>query len=752
MKIKKIEHIVKKKENKLLSKSIAICSLIFLFSFLFSSAIYAQDSIKKKKIGLVLSGGGAKGLAHIGVLKVIDSLNIKIDYIGGTSMGAVIGGLYASGYTAHEIEHAFSQMDVDKLIQDYVPRNSKGFNQKRNDELYFLTLPFKNFRITSPSGLSKGMYNFNTLSRLTYHVKDIKDFNNLPIPFFCIATNIETGDEVLLKKGVLAQAMVASAALPTLYNPIEIDGKLLVDGGVKNNYPIEELKKLGLDIIIGVDVQDGLKERMELESVTNVLIQISNFNTIEKMKDKIAQTDIYIKPDVKAFNVLSFDEWNQIINKGKEATISQLDKLIVLESSENKVKSFIKRCDTIEVKNIEINRLKNHTRAYIIGKLNFKQNIKLPFKKFEKGINSLNATDNFSSILYSFDTENNLKFDIRESKINTFIKFGLHYDGLYKSALLVNLTKKKLISKNDVASFDLIVGDNFRYNFDYYIDNGFYWSFGINSRLNTFNKNIKNDFNNGETLIDLDLNSINVDFSDLSNKVFVETIFSKLFLIGAGVELKHLKIQSPTLQNITPIFDKSDYFSIFGDLKYDSFDKKYFPKNGWYLNGEIKSFLYSSDYNNNFEKFSTLKGDIGIVKTFFQKLTLKIQSELGMNIGNKTTPYFDYFIGGYGFSKINNFQHFLGYDFLSLSGDSYIKGSATVEVEVFKKNYLNFTANYANIGDNIFDSDKWISYPKHSGYAFGYGLESIIGPMEVKYSWSPELKDNFLWFSIGYAF
>jgi NTE family protein len=328
----------------------------------------------------------------------------------------------------------------------------------------------------------------------------------------------------------------------------------------------------------------------------------------------------------------------------------------------------------------------------------------------------------------------------------------LHYDGLYKSALLVNLTKKKLISKNDVASFDLIVGDNFRYNFDYYIDNGFYWSFGINSRLNTFNKNIKNDFNNGETLTNLDLNSINVDFSDLSNKVFVETIFSKLFLIGAGVELKHLKIQSPTLQNITPIFDKSDYFSIFGDLKYDSFDKKYFPKNGWYLNGEIKSFLYSSDYNNNFEKFSNLKGDIGIVKTFFQKLTLKIQSELGMTIGNKTTPYFDYFIGGYGFSKINNFQHFLGYDFLSLSGDSYIKGSATVEVEVFKKNYLNFTANYANIGDNIFDSDKWISYPKHSGYAFGYGLESIIGPMEVKYSWSPEVKDNFLWFSIGYAF
>ena len=127
--------------------------------------------------------------------------------------------------------------------------------------LYLLTLPFKKFKISSPRGLSKGMYNFNTLSRLTYHVKDIKDFSKLPIPFFCVATDIETGEEVLLKKGTLAKAMIASGALPTLYNPVEIDGKLLVDGGVKNNYPVEELKRLGADIIIGVDVQEGLKDQ-----------------------------------------------------------------------------------------------------------------------------------------------------------------------------------------------------------------------------------------------------------------------------------------------------------------------------------------------------------------------------------------------------------------------------------------------------------------------------------------------------------
>ena len=750
MKIKSIGETTKKKEYIKSSNTYALIFLIFIF--LISFQTYGQDSIKKFKVGLVLSGGGAKGLAHIGVLKVIDSLNIKIDYIGGTSMGAIVGGMYASGYSGKEIEYAFSQMDIEKLIQDYVPRSSKGFNQKRNDELYFLTLPFKKFKITSPSGLSKGMYNFNTFSRLTHHVKDIKDFSKLPIPFFCVATNIETGEEVLLKEGVLAQAMIASGALPTLYNPVEIDGKLLVDGGVKNNYPVEELQGLGLDIIIGVDVQDGLRERIDLQSVTNVLMQISNFNTIEKMKDKIALTDIYIKPDVKGFNVLSFDKGNQIIKKGEEAGIEQLKKLTAVQQKEKIIKPEVKGCDSIIIKNIRLNELKNYTRAYIVGKLNFKQNKKIPFSKFEKGINSLNATDNYSSILYSFDDDNNVKFDLRESKINTFIKFGLHYDGLYKSALLINITQKKLISKNDVASLDIILGDNFRYNFDYYIDNGFYWSFGFNSRLNTFNTNIKNDFNDGETLTNLDLNSVNVDFSDLTNKVFVETIFSKLFLIGTGAELKHLKIQSPTLQNVTPIFEKSDYVSVFADLKYDSFDKKYFPKKGWYLNGEIKSYIYSSDYNNDFEKFSTVKGDVGFVKTFYKKISIKLQSELGLTIGEKATPYFKFILGGYGFAKINNFQPFFGYDFLSISGDSYIKGSATAEVEIFKKNYLNFTANYANIGNNIFESNRWISRPKFSGYALGYGIDSIIGPIEIKHSWSPETRDHYTWFTIGYWF
>mgnify|MGYP006162877095 CR=1 FL=1 len=239
---------------------------------------------------MVLSGGGAKGFAHIGVLKVLEEAGIKIDYIGGTSMGSVIGGLYASGYNASQIDSIFKKTNFDELINDYIPRSSKNFYGKRNDELYAIVLPFSNLRVGIPEALSKGMYNYNLLSSLTRNVRHVRDFNQLPTPFLCIGTNIETGEEVLLNKGNLVQAMMASAAFPSLFTPVEIDGNLLVDGGVVNNYPIEEVRKLGADIIIGVDVQDDLMKRKNLKNATRILVQITNLQSIDKMKNKIKNT------------------------------------------------------------------------------------------------------------------------------------------------------------------------------------------------------------------------------------------------------------------------------------------------------------------------------------------------------------------------------------------------------------------------------------------------------------------------------
>ena len=716
-----------------------------------------QDSIKRPKIGLVLSGGGAKGFAHIGVLKVLEQAGVKIDYIGGTSMGAVVGGLYSSGYSASQIDSIFTNTNFDELLSDYIPRTTKSFYEKRNDELYALSLPFNKFSIGIPIALSKGMYNYNLLTKLTHNVRHIRDFNKLPIPFVCVATDIENGKEVVIHGGYLPQALLASSAFPTLFSPIELDGKLLVDGGVTNNYPVEEVRKMGADIIIGVDVQDDLKDRKSLKEATRILVQISNLQMIESMKEKVKLTDIYLKPDISGFTVISFDQGKDIIRKGEEVAFAEYEKIKLLGNKEEyKINNKRLQTDTIEINNIGINGLKNYTYSYIIGKLNFKKGSIITYNDLKKGINNINATQNFSAISYSLQA-NNLKddliIDLTENTTKTFLKFGLHYDGLYKSAALVNLTQKKSLFKNDVLSLDIGLGDNFRYNLDYYVDNGFHFSFGYKSRFNQFSRNVATDFNNGSLFSQLaGINSLNYDFADFTNQAYLQTIFIQKFLIGAGVELKHLKIKSKSLEDQNSVFENSDYASVFGYLKYDSYDNKYFPKKGWGFNGDVQSFFYSTNYTNQFNRFTIIKGDAGITRTYFKVLNFKLQTEVGMAVGEQSVHFLDFVLGGYGYNTINNFKHFYGYDFLSISADSYIKALATVDVEFYKKHHVNFSANYANAENKLYSSGNWLSAPNYTGYALGYGFETIIGPIELKYSWSPELPKGYLWFSFGFWF
>ena len=729
--------------------------LVFVFLFFTFLPAFSQDTIKRPKIGLVLSGGGAKGFAHIGVLKVLEQAGVKIDYIGGTSMGAVVGGLYAIGYSATQIDSIFKATNFNELIKDFIPRSSKNFYEKRNDELYAFALPFNKFKIGIPEALSKGIYNYNTLSSLTRSVRYERDFKQFKTPFLCVGTNIETGEAVIIDKGNLAHAMIASSAFPSLFSPVEFDGKVVIDGGVVDNYPIEAVRKMGADIIIGVDVQDGLLDRSELKEANKILAQITTLQSIDKMNRKIKDTDIYIKPDIKEFSIISFDKMQNIIRKGEEAAFVVYEQLEKQGSKEEYKQNYLKNpVDSLQINNININNLKNYTRSYIKGKLAFEEGSKISYGDLIKGIDNLNATQNFSLINYSFE-KNNLKDDLKltlsENTNRTFLKFALHYDNLFKSGILVNLTQKKTLFKNDIASLDIILGDNARYNLDYYIDNGFYWSFGFKSMFNQFNKNVSKEISS-LNLGTLGINAINIDFSDLTNQAYFQTLFAQKFIIGTGAELKFLKIKSETVTSLNPIIDKSSYISVFGYLKYDSFDNKYFPRKGWYFSSDLQTYLMSSNYTNKFTPFSIAEADFGIAKTIFNKVTLKFQAEAGATLGGSNISFFDFVLGGYGYKSINSFKPFYGYDFLSIVANSFIKTTATFDYEIYKKNHLNFSVNFANAQNNLFQTTDWISIPKYSGYAIGYGLETILGPIEVKHSWSPETANGYTWVSVGFWF
>ncbi len=743
--------------------------LLYIVFFLLPLLGHTQDTLQKKdvKVGLVLSGGGAKGLAHIGVLKALDEAGVRVDYVGGTSMGAIIGALYASGYSGKQLDSIFQSIDFETLIRDDVPRNAKTFYERGESEKYALSFPFDDFKLRFPSGISKGQNVYNLLSRLLAHVRDVRDFNDLPIPFLCIATDVEQGKQVILNKGYLPRAITASGALPSLFNPVTIGDVIYVDGGVVNNYPIDEVRALGADIIIGVDVQDSLRTREQLQSALDILVQINNYRTIDGMRLKREKTDIYINPNIEEYTVVSFDEGAAIIQAGEAAAATQKDELQALAARQIysvRPKLNFENEDAVYVEEVEIEGNNNYTRSYILGKLKLRTPSVITYEKFSEGVNNLAATGNFSGIEYQLESipgsqGSRIVIHVQESGYGTAIKLAAHYDDLYKSAALVNLTRKRLFTNNDIFSLDLIVGDNLRYNLDYYIDKGYYWSIGLNSRFLYFEKNVGLDFVASELEFPttFQLNKIGLEYEDFTNRIYLQTLFRRVFQLELGAEHKWLRYLSETIGqdeegNLRTLFENTHYFSAYGTLLFDSFDNKFYPNNGWYFSGDFHMYLFANGLNKDFEPFSIAKAKASFAKEFTPYFSSVISTEGGVVIGNTNTSSLDFMMGGYGYTPTNNLVELYGYDALDLRGDTYLKATLDLDFEFLRKNHLVGSMNIANIGNRLFETGDWYKVISHYGFAVGYGLETFLGPIELKYSYSPDLGEDQWYVSAGFRF
>ncbi|MDD7560486.1 MAG: patatin-like phospholipase family protein, partial [Parabacteroides sp.] len=289
----------------------------------------------RKKVGLVLGGGGAKGVSHIGVLKVLEEAGIPIDYIAGTSMGAIVGGLYAIGYSATEIDSMVASQDWQLLLSDRVKRDNLTFPEKENSERYVISLPFgieKKDRLVG--GMIKGQNLQNLFSNLTIGYHDSVDFNSFPIPFACVAVNLVDGKDFVFRKGSLPIAMRASMAIPAAFTPVKLDSMVLVDGGLNNNYPADVVKMMGADIIIGVDLgTSDLKNLQHLNSTIGVVGQIVALHGYEKYVHNTEITDLLIRPNTSPYNSASFTTaaLDTLIMRGEEAARKQWNELLTLK-------------------------------------------------------------------------------------------------------------------------------------------------------------------------------------------------------------------------------------------------------------------------------------------------------------------------------------------------------------------------------------------------------------------------------------
>ena len=744
-------------QSGLISHRLAFLAVFF---FICTGSFAQQDTLsstKRPKIGLVLSGGGAKGIAHIGVLRAIEEAGVKIDYIAGTSMGAIIGGLYASGYNAKQIDSIFEKVNPDLLIQDIIDRDYKNFYEKIQDDKYAFKLPFSNLKAKIPISFSKALHNQHLLNRLTAHVGHQVDFSKLPIPFLCIATDIENGEEIVLEKGNLAKSLLASGAFPTLYKPVIIDGKYLVDGGVLNNFPVDKLRAKGIDIIIGVNVQDDLKNRNELEDAAQVLTQISNVQVQKTTLEFIKQIEIYIKPEIKGFSVISFDRGQEIVKAGEESALPIYEKLKAISTNYTKkpLKTLTLENDKIVFGEIEIEGVKSYTRSYVLGKLGFNANEEITHYDIFKGLYSLESTRNFDDIHYQIVLKNNQKIlhlKLQENKVNTFLKFSAHYDNLFKSGLLANVTKKRAIFKNDAFSADIVIGDNPRYFFEYYKDNGSFWSFGINTSFKQFNRNIPNDFRSGALLEQLNLSAINIDYNRFDHRFYLQTHYRKVFMFSAGIELSHIMVNSDLTSTVDAQLVNENFANVFVTLKFDNLDQLHFPSRGVLFEANFNNYFTTDNVDGFFKKFMRFHVYLGKAQKIGKRFVLYGYAEGGFVVAKNSNPVLDFSLGGWGNQSINQLSPFFGYNFFELFGNSFIKLSGQIDFRFLKKAHLNFTYNTANIGNDIFLDDQWISRPRYNGIGVGLGYETILGPIEMKYAYSPEVKNHLLWFTVGYKF
>lgn len=306
--------------------------ILFTLTFLLLALTQAPA---RPKVGVVLSGGGAKGTAHIGVLKVLEKAGIPIDYIVGTSMGAIVGSLYSIGYSPEELDSIMMEQNWMQLLSDQKARENMSLESKEQSDKYILSLPFhEKPQDAITGGVLRGRNIGNMLWELTEGYHDSIDFRKMPIPFACVSQDVVTGKEIVHTSGVLPIAVRASMSLPGVFAPVVLGDHILVDGGMVNNYPVDVARSMGADIIIGADVQEELKTADELENdIFAQLMQLIDLQSQERWKNNIKNTDVYIKINIKGYNTASFktEAIDTLIHRGEQATLEKLDQIVALK-------------------------------------------------------------------------------------------------------------------------------------------------------------------------------------------------------------------------------------------------------------------------------------------------------------------------------------------------------------------------------------------------------------------------------------
>ena len=737
-------------------KKQTIISLIATLLLCTTAMAHTNAPQARKKVGLVLSGGGAKGMAHIGALKVIEQAGIPIDYVVGTSMGSIIGGLYAIGYTPEQMDSLVRVQDWGYLLSDRTPRSDKNMAEREADEKYILSVPFSRISIKEVAGgVIKGQNISNLFNQLTLGYHDSIDFDHLPIPYACVAEDIVTGNEVDFHSGKLATAMRASMAIPGVFTPVRMDSLVLVDGGTINNYPVNVAREMGADIIIGVDVQSNLKSANELEGMGDILGQLVNLMGQDMYEKNLKETNTLIKVDVEGYSAASFSKEaiDTLIRRGEEAATLQLEALKKLKKEiglrpdyQPKRRAEYNPIKKVFIRNIDFEGIDEEDEVWILKRCKLKENDFDDIERIEEATTIIRANTNYSSVTYQLEKVSGNVYDLRyilNKKQENRINIGVRYDTEETVSLLINATTHFNTRMPSYASVTARLGERFGGRLGYGVEVSPLATLGL---------------------------SYQFMYNDLDYYVMGHRSFNSVFRYHVGefsyanVWLRNLRF-SLGLRYELYDYDKfllvegnqpwgnvktEHFFTYFANIHYDTYDKAYFPKRG--VNFRAGYTLYTDNFTQyeGYTPFSAVAGAFEGVIPVTNRFSI-LPSVYGRLLLGKGIPYSKQnTMGGDILEQYLPYQlPFAGTMNVQLMDNTLIVGGLKLRQRMGDIHYLTLSASYAL---NSHKLSGLFEEKDMFGCAITYGVDSMFGPLEATLNYTNHSDKTGLYINLGYKF
>lgn len=718
-----------------------------LFSFfVFSLSVHGQEK-QRPKIGLTLSGGGAKGLAHIGILKALDSAGLKVDYITGTSMGGILGALYAVGYSGNDIEKIARDIDWDQLFGNQISLRTLSIEEKEQYSRFAIELPYVNNRISLQTGVIKGQELNLKFSELFFHVSDVRDFSRFKIPFKCMATDLETGNLVVLDTGNITNALRATMAIPSIFSAVTIADKRLVDGGVVRNFPVKNVKEMGADIVIGSNVSTGLSAKEKITNPIDVILQMAFFKEAGDFKEELPLTNHYIYMPLEKFNMGSFGSSDIILNEGLEAgrawypVFKKLaDSLHALGTGEPKQGDSIST-HTVFITGYRVTGLKKTSAIFLAHLMNFDDNKTYTAAQINRSIRRAYGSRYYSNITYTLEHSSpdtaTIVFNVEENP-GTHLKAGVYYTRFRGINVNLNMTSRDLFIPNSRSMVSLSVGESIQLEAEHLQYLG---------RI----KNIA--FQTGFKLDNLEINSYTNYKADGSYK----QNYSQFFLnfqnsgnnkvaagVGSAFEYIHY---SPSIRSASEIKGNFTNFKSYAYLKYNSLDQIFYPTRGLKMNLEL-AHVYDqrpriTQLENgqpiantlSFDNYSRLHFDGTIFAALGKKFNFFTSLQAGINFTGKTNELNDFYIGGINGSFRNQIK------FAGLQEATVHSPSVGVLQLGLRYNPINNVYLIGRVNGLVRDFMKNTpGISGLSGYALTFAYRTPIGPLELSAMYSDQSK------------